>query len=365
MKIFPRQVSAFEYADAALPRKLHVYSFELEQLGEGLRRYLVASDEEFFNFYQSIPETSKHFYEVIRESHLCHLYFDLEYSREYPENSSKRGETMVGTLLSELEDFLKQYSLSISSVACLDSSTRAKFSNHLIIRLHCAALFDSNVAGVLVEQFSNRLIFQQHRIEIDQLFVKTNDDEISPRKLFIDTSVYSKNRNFRLVFSSKLGKSAYLQFCLVHSTIEFTSKRDCFFQSLVVARDFSEISANRIVRIEDLGRAKKRDASVCDSMAIRVSNSSEFPLVDEFVLRAASVGTRARIGSVLWFADRQLLVYAIADCRYCHRIAREHRSNHVYYVCDLRARALYQKCHDPDCKSYRYLVPQQVPDHAH
>lgn len=47
------------------------------------------------------------------------------------------------------------------------------------------------------------------------------------------------------------------------------------------------------------------------------------------------------------------MVYSMSRNRYCERIGREHKSNHVMYVVDLRRADYYQKCHDPDCQGYR------------
>lgn len=37
-----------------------------------------------------------------------------------------------------------------------------------------------------------------------------------------------------------------------------------------------------------------------------------------------------------------------------HLVGRAHKSNHTMMVVDLRRGVFYQKCHDPDCRSYRY-----------
>ncbi|KAK1383533.1 hypothetical protein POM88_021268 [Heracleum sosnowskyi] len=60
------------------------------------------------------------------------------------------------------------------------------------------------------------------------------------------------------------------------------------------------------------------------------------------------------------------MVYNMSRNRYCERIGRQHKSNHVIYIFDLRRAAYYQKCHDPDCRGYRSPlrpVPEEiVPD---
>lgn len=64
-----------------------------------------------------------------------------------------------------------------------------------------------------------------------------------------------------------------------------------------------------------------------------------------------------------------MVVYNISGNRYCERIGRHHKSNHVMYIVDFRIAGYYQKCHDPECKCYkssvkpipRKLVPPDFP----
>ena len=46
------------------------------------------------------------------------------------------------------------------------------------------------------------------------------------------------------------------------------------------------------------------------------------------------------------------LSYAVEGDRYCERIGRPHKSNHVMMVVELGARVVYQSCWDPDCRGY-------------
>ncbi len=46
------------------------------------------------------------------------------------------------------------------------------------------------------------------------------------------------------------------------------------------------------------------------------------------------------------------LVYEVGGNRFCRRIGRAHKSNHVYLVVDLQANSFHQKCHDPECAEW-------------
>lgn len=52
-----------------------------------------------------------------------------------------------------------------------------------------------------------------------------------------------------------------------------------------------------------------------------------------------------------------------SDSRYCERIGREHRSNHVYFVVDPQRRTVHQGCFDEECKDFagkRYILSPSV-----
>jgi hypothetical protein len=51
-------------------------------------------------------------------------------------------------------------------------------------------------------------------------------------------------------------------------------------------------------------------------------------------------------------------VYNVGGKRFCHRIGREHKSNHTMMVADLARGVCYQRCHDPDCRSADYSGPR-------
>lgn len=48
-------------------------------------------------------------------------------------------------------------------------------------------------------------------------------------------------------------------------------------------------------------------------------------------------------------------MYDIGNNRWCGNINREHKSNHIYYIADLKLNVIFQKCHDPECTNYRSL----------
>ena len=97
----------------------------------------------------------------------------------------------------------------------LDSSTSKKFSRHWILHLPGNELFsDARAVGIFVkglvsrleqEQRSEELQARGHELLAAHLFVNDGSEK---RTRFIDLGVYTRNRIFRLLGSTKFGKPA-------------------------------------------------------------------------------------------------------------------------------------------------------------
>jgi hypothetical protein len=223
----------------------------------GKRKYLVGEFGRIADWYWRKTEpSSRHLYEVIREDSPCRLYFDLEFSREYnPSVPAKK-------LLRELEDELaielqtcygkSITSLQSSQIINLDSSNDKKFSRHWIVHLYQVVededkesppsassstsihkqrremLFrDAPAVGRFIKRMVGRLAdelavtggkFAERRPALFKyLFVNTKDT--AKQTCFIDLGVYTRNRLFRCLGSSKFGKTSTLQVVL-HEKVE-------------------------------------------------------------------------------------------------------------------------------------------------
>lgn len=170
----------------------------------GCRRYICVSLRQFHDFYSQ--QTSKlHFYEIVQENRPCRPYFDLEFSRLL--NESLDPETCYQEFVNLCRAVFKS-SLDIhleeSSFLTLDSSTAEKYSAHVVIHLPNRRLFSSHLAlKHFVEHLTTEMIKQQ------KCLVMKGDEE---QTFLCDTAVYTKNRNFRLYYSTKRDKEARLEY---------------------------------------------------------------------------------------------------------------------------------------------------------
>ncbi|XP_024615675.1 DNA-directed primase/polymerase protein isoform X2 [Neophocaena asiaeorientalis asiaeorientalis] len=223
---------------------------------------------------------------------------------------------------------------------------------------------------------------KQSSPDLSFLIVKNN---VGEKHLFVDLGVYTRNRNFRLYKSSKIGKYVPLEvaednkFYPVQS--ENISKENQYFLSSLVSNvRFSDtlriltcdISQNK-QRVENFnhtstseGRptterlklqlAKEEQLLTLDKIeTIEGFQCSPYPEIDQFVLLLVNKnGIKGGIRRWNYFFPEELLVYDICKYRWCENIGRAHKSNNIMILVDLKNEVWYQKCHDPICKAENF-----------
>nr|XP_060634627.1 DNA-directed primase/polymerase protein isoform X3 [Anolis sagrei ordinatus] len=415
-KLFHRQNQAFNFAKSC---KEDVHVFALERSAENKQRfYLVTTYTELWFYYSKHRETSlMHCYEVIPETAVCKLYFDLEFYK--PANKSADGKQMVAGLIEFVCEKLDEHygvKCSAGDILNLDSSTEEKFSCHLIFQLHNAAfknnihignflrrilepavLLIKNKDAVAVEkqvlsasrcskvttdlpkclenqtvsnnvpstcQFNSQRAMEkgtpQAKGERDLSFLIMNGKE-GGKQLFVDLGVYTKNRNFRLYKSSKAGKCAVLDIAednkFIPKSVKNSSVEEQYFlSSLICNVRFSDCLK---IMTFDTPEVRK-EKSVCSngnmtSSSIGGYHCSPYPEIDNFVLSLVSKDSvQGGIRRWNYFSLEQLLVYDILNYRWCRNIGRAHKSNNIMIIVDLKQENWYQKCHDPVCRAENF-----------
>nr|XP_011470310.1 PREDICTED: DNA-directed primase/polymerase protein isoform X4 [Fragaria vesca subsp. vesca] len=371
---FPRQEEAMQFAK----RNENVHVFSYQDHFSGQRRFLVSSYDEFWRRYKFMDSKFRHHYEVIQEGLPCHLYFDLEFNKK--DNTDRNGDEMVDLLISVVfEALLEKYSIqgNMEWIIELDSSTEAKFSRHLIVRIQKTAFKDNSHIGGFVTEICSRISSAKGRDgRFEKLFITkdSSSGDLEPSHLFVDTAVYTRNRCFRLALSSKAGKKSVLLPTGRFKAKDMMSEEEMFMASLICNLDAdcekllvckSDLDCIKTLHFDtevnpSFGKSyswpQEFALSGCtsDASATYFMGKSPFPALDAFVEFVATIGNvSGKIRSWYWFSEFGLMVYSMSRNRYCERIGRQHKSNHVIYIADLRRGVYYQKCHDPDCRGYR------------
>ncbi|BFZ06279.1 hypothetical protein BsWGS_09318 [Bradybaena similaris] len=251
-----------------------------------------------------------------------------------------------------------------------DSSglTDCPFSSGENVDLHADCLAKSDCTMGDMQCASNemmRICGQFSMDDLQGLLVSTSDDN---KTTFVDLGVYTKNRNFRLYLSSKLNKSNPL---VVASRNQFTPERtgrtsheQAMFNASLVSniRFTSDLQvlkfgdeAQRKCHAAEHARSDKCGSTHRQDTLEGHNSPSPYPEIDGFIESLTlSHGCHGRVRHWLYFRSSESLLYEITGCRWCRNVQREHRSNNVMYIVDLRQGICYQKCYDPDCQAVGY-----------
>ena len=337
---------------AKLDKQFSVFSFEVGRNGE--RKFLVCHKEIFWKFYKDLGV--KNYYEVIPKNEPCKLYFDLEFMNEF--NLNKDGHVMTQKLI-EIVNLRLSVEFNLKNipedVLVLESSSETKFSIHLIF---CKTVFSSNDhCGIFVKN----MVSTCSEKEKEMFSIKDKNGLVG---LFIDQAVYSRNRNFRLFLSAKYGKHVSLQTSPVdlHSiTIMETNptldneniQKMIFYASLISNVDKS--AEEQLISLTDTDSDTKHSVTThtihqaCHS-DYQTGQASPFTEIDQFV---SSLVRPGRIRRWRYNQTSNTILYDIVGSRWCGNVAREHKSNNVYWVCHLDRGVVVQGCQDMDCRGFR------------
>ncbi|EEE67132.1 hypothetical protein OsJ_24177 [Oryza sativa Japonica Group] len=342
---FPRQEEAIRFC------KAHAYTnvFSYQDHLSGQRRFLVSTYDEFWKRYNNMDPQIRHHYEVIQDGSPCHIYFDLEFDPRL--NKMRDADEMVDILVAATFSALHdKYSIEGQEewIIELDSSTEEKFSRHLIIRIPKTAFKDNSHVGAFISEICSRIASQRAaNPNFDKLYI-TKDSSCTGHAdhLFMDIAVYSRNRCFRLAFSSKSGKKSFLV-----ATERFKHKnmsdKELFMESLICRLDDDchklltcklDLDCKKTLHFDSeasMIRIQGRNSK--DSIGtyrndFPVSNTygiSPFPALDVFIESIASFGNVSVCQGVDTVSILEENIKAIMRAAY------------------------YQKCYDPDCQGYR------------
>uniref|UniRef100_A0A915D2D7 DNA-directed primase/polymerase protein n=1 Tax=Ditylenchus dipsaci TaxID=166011 RepID=A0A915D2D7_9BILA len=123
-----------------------------------------------------------------------------------------------------------------SCFLALESSTDDKFSCHLIVHLPNNKLFPSTVR---MKTTIDRIV---KACEDANVGIIDSGNPLAPEKCFVDNTIYTRNRNFRMFLSTKCGQETPLKladYCTFYANrSEPPSDKQIFFDSLIIPKDY-------------------------------------------------------------------------------------------------------------------------------
>lgn len=350
-KIFRSQSEAFEFCDSSGQRGLAIWAFEIDKSGR--RRFVAASYHAFWRMYGRMlrKNVGAHFYEVIRNQRATKLYLDLEFQRA--QNKGLDGEVMTHCVIEEC--FKVSNTARDDAVVILDSTTENKFSRHVIFQNIC---FHDNVQ---MGDFMLRVVQCVCEKDETSMLVFKEDGSRLP---FVDLGVYTRNRCFRLVGSSKYGKTSRLMPENSGADRVSISRSDFYHSLACTVRKGVKLHGNRMAALaKRQAPAVKRMRSTDGTAAVTRERSQigSYQNLDDYIY-SLIIPSGGGIYNSSVMTESENVSYTIkGGYKYCANIGRHHKSNNVILIADLRARTMYQKCFDPDCRGFRSL-PWQLPD---
>ena len=336
------------------------------QKSDGRRRFCAAPYTDFVDKYLKLDYEMCHFYEVVCEDSPCRLYFDVEYDKKL--NPGRFGLILTAMFINYVIHCLKVFykvHCNYEDVLQLESSTEHKFSHHLVFHIpnilflnnvHCgyfvraiAAAARDAVEGKGLNKFTENYSIW----DLEDLFL---EDTKSERVFITDLAVYSRNQQFRLWKSSKVGKDVPLT---ISQNNKFTVHDDekLFFDSLITATSAQEYG--------------KRIISYYDPTVVNISGEkvcSELPGLDRYVLQKIRSQEMHKYCTISHIRQSELnnksaRLYSLRGSRWCNNVKREHEENRIYYCVNMEMGVMYQMCNAESCKGYRSTalhVPQNL-----
>lgn len=212
-----------------------------------------------------------------------------------------------------------------------------KFSQHIIVGVGCDGYLGTmqQVASVV----RNVCDIVQH---MDECCVLSHD---SIKHCITDRSVYNKNQQFSVLFSSKYAQQRPLvplnDSAITLQTVDW----ELYKQSLVVVQ---------AAKVDHFAHEHHRSIT-CSSRV--VSSSGVYPLLEQHIQSQLHDGER--ITSVAWCRQRPFEVpkmYYSTSSKFCSNIMRQHKSNHIMVHVDVVACKLRWYCLDPCCAKGNWVA---------
>ena len=338
----------------------------------GNRKFCAIKYDEFARLYLSFHIDLCHYDEVIIEGLPSKLYLDIDVeNQEYVES---KGCLIVETLIRYISHCLVvMYGVQCdrSNIIQLESSSESKFSQHLI---YPQVIFKNNFeCGNFIKEISfaaadalegtsfGRTVLGFPTTDLKQLFY---DSGTNKNRFLADLTVYSKNRQFRLLRSSKLGKEEHL-IAAEDNQYPVLSEEQFFLDSLIT-RTMGSNSQHFLT-------CEPPNEKACWNEGIEqnplptppFAHKATFPHkdLDAFVLTCIQKIEQQKattIHSIVHAKSGLCVAYTLSGPKWCQNVQREHRNNHPYFVANMKTGQVYQKCFSFPCRGYR-SEPTNIP----
>lgn len=255
----------------------------------------------------------------------------------------------------------------------LESVNEKKASYHLILkssRVDTPILFPNNkVCGQFVNRViadinkarnENCLLYGKFGANILESQYKFIDND--KKKIIIDATIYTRNRQFRMLGSCKFGRNDIFQLSSLNK-FKHTPKdlKNAVEISLVGNYDQTcEEDERRIFSLAQFESHVVASPSELVSSIKKVAPSSS-DIEPVYKSHFETMAKPGKIRNVTPLGNDRFVINFV-NYRYCANVGRDHASNNIYIIFDQRNKTSEQKCHDEACKNFSTgPVPLTIP----
>lgn len=289
---------------------------------EGITKYFIV--DTYNDFRRLIEDTeSPCFYEFIPGDHPVKLFMDVEIYKEKHESYFNNSHSLMTSVVQSIRAGLADLGLEVS-VVVLESHNDAKRSYHVIC---------NTTRGETTVAFKNARSLRGWVTSVfgDLVRAKIIDPAVYREGLF-RTYLSSKEREFRPLVASDIS-----------DPFDFLDTFVCYFNDNPVVESLLDTS----------------DETPPDVICVKNAplNTLETPLEQSdrntlaHFLRVQYSVRASDIREIQIDTQLNCIVVSLHE-KFCYNVQREHRSNHQYIVIDTFSSK--QKCHDTDCRDFRY-----------
>lgn len=182
------QASSFNNADENGHSFYVAHQYKIDPNGKPLWEYGSYENlDRFLNYMKDVPASERFFFEQIRDGRPCWEYYDLEWN---PSETEDTEQSIFEEFLEQRNKFCPLYPVSVSECRVLSASSTKKGSMHIILP-------------------KSRFKFRDNSYHLKD-FVHAFREHIGGYAIanYIDWTVYTKNRSFRCIDSSKRNDQA-------------------------------------------------------------------------------------------------------------------------------------------------------------
>ena len=384
-KLFPLQKEALSYS------KTHgnLPLFALDKKGAknpGAKEYVVASYGAFWKRYEATTPQRRYGYEILLENRPTHLHVDAEFLKK--RNPLANGRELDEAFRVYCVEYMKELKIIRHAdevdILVFDSSNERKFSKHYIFFVR-GQMFQNNYhCGAFMRRLRNWIMDREGmRPEEDRFFLwgekKDARDDADPVKnleFLCDLAIYTRNRVFRLLGSTKAKESLYrpmvpehvehaAQWCITQkeflaSLLQRNRQPDKTQLVVCLEEDGSEpasTSKKTSFRPDLLHQQKQPRAQTSKHTPdTKRALSSELPSIAEPLAQFIQEnwddpGTHVAVTPKYYHAPSKCLRMESNSTR-CrvkekatHGQETHHSGNHIFFMVDLSKKTYYQACY--------------------